>query len=136
MKRKKRWSFILLMCYMSIILMCVILFITERFSIRNIIISYLNHTCLFQPCPYVTVNHLYMHILFVCYSCVAPMFSFEWNKEVLHLTIGYPLTHAKQSLDRLVQMNAASLFYSPKSGQKINSAQQFCARFILKRSDT
>ena len=38
-------------------------------------------------------THVYGHISymwrlysFVCYSCVAPMFSFEWNKEVLDMT--------------------------------------------------
>ena len=140
MKRKKRWSFILLMCCMPIMLMCVTLFIKERICISNIIIFYLNHTCLFQPCPYVTANHLYMYILFfvclfVCYSCVAPTFSFEWNKEVLDLTIAL-CTDSCETVSRLPNPDEcclALLFSQVRTKTKQKKIKILRNRFILPR---
>ena len=53
--------------------MCVILFILQRLSISNIYLIML----LVLMFPARTVNGLYRYTLFVCYSFVAPTFSFQ-----------------------------------------------------------
>ena len=79
--------------YMTTIIIWVILFILQPTSISNILILifYLNNAC--GICTLLRAHRLWTSLetctfdSFVCYSCMAHTFSFEWNKEVLDLSL-------------------------------------------------
>ena len=68
------------------------------------------HYCSFLNCESFAYN--YRCCFFVRNSCMAPMFSFEWNKEVLRLTMSIPkqITVFASNLSSSGRRHVGSLF--------------------------